>query len=57
MRPLSRRAVLRGLGTTAIALPWLEAMTEKNAMAATPPRRLIFFFSANGSLWDRFVPD
>jgi hypothetical protein len=56
MRPLSRRAVLRGIGTTAIALPWLEAMTENDAMAAGPPRRIIFVFSQNGSLWDRFVP-
>jgi hypothetical protein len=56
MRPLSRRAVLRGLGTTAIALPLLEAMAENNALAASPPRRIIFFFSPNGSLFDRFVP-
>jgi hypothetical protein len=56
MRPISRRAVLRGLGTTAIALPWLEAMTEKNAEAATPPRRFVLFFSQNGSLFDRWAP-
>jgi len=56
MKPLSRRAMLRGIGGTAIALPWLEAMTEKNALAASPPRRIIFVFSQNGTLFDRFVP-
>jgi len=56
MKPLSRRALLRGIGGTAIALPWLEAMTENNAQAASPPRRIIFVFSQNGSLFDRFVP-
>jgi hypothetical protein len=56
MKALSRRAVLRGLGTTAIALPWLEAMTEGKASAATPPRRLVMVFSQNGSLLDRWTP-
>src|SRR5262245_29391002 len=56
MKPLSRRAVLRGIGSTAIALPLLEAMSANNAQAATPPRRLILFFSANGSLLDRWAP-
>ena len=56
MKPLSRRTVLRGLGGAAIALPWLEAMTGKKAHGATVPPRLVMVFSANGSLFDRFVP-
>ena len=48
MMPISRRMVLRGLGT-AVALPWLEAMTPL-ARAAEPasPRRLAFFYVPNG---------
>ncbi len=56
MRPLPRRTVLRGLAGTAIALPWLEAMVGGRAAAATPPRRLVMVFSANGTLFDRWVP-
>jgi hypothetical protein len=57
VKPLSRRTVLRGLGGAAIALPWLEAMEGRRAAAATAPRRLVMVFSANGSLFDRFVPN
>ena len=58
MRPISRRTVLRGLGGMVIGLPWLEAMVSRRAhgAAAAPPRRLIMMFSANGTLFDRFVP-
>ena len=50
--PLSRRTALRGLGT-AIALPWLEAMTPAFARAATgssppAPVRMAFFYVPNG---------
>ena len=48
-RPISRRTVLRGLGT-ALALPWLEAMAPL-AKAAAPsalPRRMAFFYVPNG---------
>ncbi len=49
MKPLSRRTVLRGLGT-AIALPWLEAMgpVAKAAGPAPSPRRMAFFYVPNG---------
>jgi hypothetical protein len=50
MRRLSRRTVLRGLGGAAIALPFLEAMLPRRARAATPPRRFVVMFSANGTL-------
>ncbi len=46
---LSRRAVLRGLGSIAIGLPFLEAMEPKKASAAGYPKRFITFFSANGN--------
>jgi Protein of unknown function (DUF1552) len=50
---LSRRAVLRGIGT-AMALPWLEAMTPVAARAggaangAEIPRRIAFLYVPNG---------
>ena len=50
---ISRRAVLRGLGT-AVALPWLESMGGITAWAAgapgkkTAPNRLAFLYVPNG---------
>ncbi len=49
---LSRRTVLRGLGTT-LALPALDAMIPSTALAATPssaaaPVRMAYFFVPNG---------
>ncbi|TWU23401.1 hypothetical protein Pla52o_29370 [Novipirellula galeiformis] len=47
---LSRRTLLRGTGV-AIALPWLEAMSNRHASAASsqgPPLRLAFFYVPNG---------
>lgn len=51
-RPLSRRTVLRGLGT-AVSLPWLESMrpfrvARAAETAAVPPTRLAFFYVPNG---------
>jgi len=48
---LSRRALLRGAGGIAVGLPMLEIMTGRKASAAagTSPRRLIIFFSPNGT--------
>jgi hypothetical protein len=47
--PLSRRTVLRGLGT-ALALPFLEATLARGALAkeARPPTRAAFLFVPNG---------
>jgi hypothetical protein len=49
--PISRRTVLKGLGT-AIALPWLEAMQPMLALAAPAgkpsPKRMAFFYVPNG---------
>lgn len=56
--PISRRTLLRGLGT-AMALPMLEAMLPLNALAQTAskvarPNRMAFIFVPNGvnmALW------
>lgn len=48
--PLSRRTVLRGLGTV-MSLPMLEAMAPLTALAQTPkavPPRVVFMFVPNG---------
>jgi hypothetical protein len=51
MKPLSRRTVLRGLGT-ALALPWLEAMQTESAAAPSsksgPPLRMAWLYVPNG---------
>jgi hypothetical protein len=60
-RPLSRRTVLRGLGT-AVALPWLEAMSPGTigsaARAATlrPSTRVAFLFVPNGVHAPEWLP-
>jgi hypothetical protein len=60
MRPfrLNRRAVLRGAGSVALALPWLEAMTpEKPAQAAAPPaKRFIGVYTPGGTVLENWRP-
>ena len=46
-RSLSRRTVLKGIGTT-IALPFLDAMVPAFARAADAPIRLAWFYVPNG---------
>ncbi len=46
-RPLSRRTLIRGLGTS-IALPGLQAMLPARASAATAPLKFIAVYLANG---------
>lgn len=49
MRPLSRRAVLRGAGGVALGLPLLDAMAPRGASAQDlAPRRVVFEFKPNG---------
>ena len=43
---LNRRAVLRGIGGAALALPVLEAMGDE--VSAKPPRRFCALYTANG---------
>ena len=55
MKPLSRRAMLRGAFGTAISLPFLEAMVGR-AWAGSFPKRFIVFYTPNGTVPDFFWP-
>ena len=62
-RRLSRRSFLRGLGGTAIALPFLEASLPglaaaepQNASNGKHPKRFIVFFHPNGVIPDAWWP-
>lgn len=48
LKPLSRRALLRGVGGVALSLPLLEAMIPRARAQAAAPRRVIFEFKPNG---------
>ncbi|HEX2874950.1 MAG TPA: DUF1552 domain-containing protein [Polyangiaceae bacterium] len=55
---LSRRAVLRGAGSVAIALPWLEAMQPLPSAqaAAAPARRFVAVYTPGGTVLDAWTP-
>jgi hypothetical protein len=53
--PLSRRTLLRGAGGVAIALPFLEAMAPRRAMAAGP-KRLFLMHNQNGVVPGAWFP-
>jgi Protein of unknown function (DUF1552) len=54
---LNRRTLLRGAGTVAIALPWLEIMGADNAhAAAAPAKRLLTVYTPGGTVADKFWP-
>jgi hypothetical protein len=54
---LNRRQVLRGAGTIAIALPWLEAMGPGTALAAgAPARRFVAVYTPGGTVYDQWKP-
>lgn len=58
---LNRRAILRGAvagGMVAVALPWLEALQPVRKASAAPaaPKRIIFWFTANGTRQDIWTP-
>jgi hypothetical protein len=57
MRTITRRTVLRGLGT-ALALPWLEAMLPHASAAAatTTPKRMAFLYVPNGIHMHEWTP-
>ena len=56
MNPISRRTVLRGLGT-ALALPWLEAMTPvARAASVASAKRMAFFYVPNGVHMPHWTP-
>src|SRR5688572_14815159 len=58
---LSRRAVLKGAGSIAIALPWLEIMEPARARAqgtsaSTPASRFLAVYTPGGTVRDKFWP-
>jgi hypothetical protein len=54
---LNRRALLRGAGSIAIALPWLEAMGAPEARAAAAPaKRFLSVYQPGGTVADKFWP-
>ncbi|HKY35109.1 MAG TPA: DUF1552 domain-containing protein [Polyangiaceae bacterium] len=56
---LNRRTVLRGAGSIAIALPWLEVMGEAKdakAQAVVPANRFLSVFTPGGTVLDAFWP-
>jgi hypothetical protein len=57
---LSRRAVLRGAGSIAIALPWLEIMSDERTAraqdASTAAKRFVAVYTPGGTVRDKFWP-
>jgi hypothetical protein len=52
---LRRRALLGGLAGTLFALPFFESLAPKEARAAGQPKRLVVFFTPNGTVPDAWV--
>ena len=52
---LSRRAMLQGMGT-AIALPFLDAMSPAFAASTPPPTRMAFLYVPNGIVMNEWTP-
>ena len=54
---LSRRTVLRGAGSIAIALPWLEAMEPVRAQTApTTAQRFLAVYQPGGTVLEKWRP-
>ena len=54
---LNRRALLRGAGGVAIALPWLEIMTPRAASAApASPKRFVGVYTPGGTVLSAWRP-
>src|SRR4051812_1179299 len=56
-KALSRRTILRGMGTAAIALPFLESMTPALAAPTKSPVRLAFLYVPNGIMMKDWNPE
>ena len=52
---MDRRQFLRSLGLGAATLPFLP-LFDAHSAATPPPRRLVFFFNANGTIYDSWLP-
>lgn len=55
-KALPRRTFLRGMGTAAVALPFLDAMAPAMTASAKPPVRMAFFYVPNGMIMDAWNP-
>ncbi len=55
-KALPRRTFLRGMGSAAIALPFLDAMSPAFAATTKPPVRMAFFYVPNGMIMDSWNP-
>src|SRR5262245_26321682 len=57
-KPLSRRAALRGAGSIAIALPWLEIMGGERPAegAAAPASRFLAVYQPGGTVRAKYTP-
>ena len=57
-KTLHRRTFLRGLGTAAIGLPFLDAMAPAFSASSAPaaPVRMVFFYLANVMIMDAWNP-
>lgn len=57
---LDRRTLLRGAGSIAIALPWLEAMgihdNQAHAQVGTPAKRFLSVYTPGGTVLEKFWP-
>ncbi len=53
---LNRRALLRGAGSVAIALPLLDAMLPRRKAYAAAPQRFIPFYSPGGTVLESWRP-
>lgn len=55
---MKRRVFLRGVAGAALAAPFLSSIRdeEAKAQAATPPKRLVIFYTHNGCLTNRWFP-
>ncbi|APR77312.1 Hypothetical protein A7982_02659 [Minicystis rosea] len=51
----SRRRFLQALGIGAPLLPFVPVL-DAHATPAPPPKRIVFFFSSNGTIHERWVP-
>ncbi|MEP7124724.1 MAG: DUF1552 domain-containing protein [Byssovorax sp.] len=52
---LDRRQFLRAMGVGASALPFLPLL-DAHAAPSSPPRRVVFFFSSNGTIHESWLP-
>jgi hypothetical protein len=53
---LNRRLFLRGVGGFTLAAPFLSSLNEAKGQTASPPKRLVIFYTHNGCLTDRWFP-